>query len=71
MEKSYVSEGSLKITMTIELDQVQNLIVELDKPEEAASNSYRVKALVSELKNLQRSAVEEAHRTFERILEKK
>ena len=71
MEKSYVDEGSLKITMKIELDQVQHLIVELEETEEdAGTNSYRVKALVTELKKLQRSAVEEAHRSFERMLER-
>jgi uncharacterized protein YbaP (TraB family) len=70
MEKSYVDEGSLTITMKIKLDQVEHLIVELDETEEdAATNSYRVKALVTELKKLKRSAVEEAHRRLERMLE--
>jgi|SaaInlV_120m_DNA_3_1039746.scaffolds.fasta_scaffold28508_1 hypothetical protein len=70
MEKSYVDEGSLTITMKIKLDQVEHLIVELDETEEdAATNSYRVKALVTELKKLKRSAVEEAHRNLERMLE--
>ena len=70
MEKSYVDEGSLKITMKIELDQVQHLIVELEETEEdGGTNSYRVKALVTELKKLKRSSVEEAHRSLERMLE--
>jgi hypothetical protein len=71
MEKSYVSEGTLKVKIDIELGEIQNLIVSLEETEtETSPNSYRVKALVTELKKLQRSAVEEAHRSFERLLEK-
>tara|TARA_R110001606_G_scaffold252104_2_gene400000 strand:- start:188 stop:406 length:219 start_codon:yes stop_codon:yes gene_type:complete len=71
MLKSYVSEETLKVKIDIELGEIQNLIVSLEETEtETSPNSYRVKALVTELKKLQRSAVEEAHRSFERMLER-
>ena len=70
MQKSYVSEETLKVKIDIELGEIQNLIVSLEETEtETGTNSYRVKALVTELKKLRRSAVEEAHRSFERMLE--
>ena len=70
MLKSYVSEETLKVKIDIELGEIQNLIVSLEETEEdAGTNSYRVKALVTELKKLKRSSVEEAHRSLERMLE--
>ena len=71
MLKSYVSEETLKVKIDIELGEVQNLIVSLEEMEiETSPNSYRVKALITELKKVRRSSVEEAHRSFERLLEK-
>jgi hypothetical protein len=71
MLKSYVSEETLKVKIDIELGEIQNLIVSLQETEtETNPNSYRVKALITQLKTLERSAVEEAHRSFERLLEK-
>ena len=71
MQKSYVNEETLKVKIDIELGEVQNLIVSLEEMEiETSPNSYRVKALITELKRVRRSSVEEAHRSFERLLEK-
>ena len=71
MLKSYVSEETLKVKIDIELGEVQNLIISLEELDtETTPNHYRVKALVTELKKLRQSAVEEAHRTFERMLER-
>jgi len=71
MQKSYVNEETLKVKIDIELGEVQNLIVSLEEMEiETSPNSYRVKALITELKKVRRSSVEEAHRSFERLLEK-
>ena len=71
MEKSYVNEETLKVKIDIELGEVQNLIISLEEMEiETSPNSYRVKALITELKKVRRSSVEEAHRSFERLLEK-
>jgi hypothetical protein len=71
MQKSYVNEETLKVKIDIELGEVQNLIVSLEEMEiETSPNSYRVKALINELKKVRRSSVEEAHRNFERLLEK-
>jgi len=71
MQKSYVNEETLKVKIDIELGEVQNLIVSLEEMEiETSPNSYRVKALITELKKVRRSSVEEAHRNFERLLEK-
>ena len=71
MQKSYVNEETLKVKIDIELGEVQNLIISLEEMEiETSPNSYRVKALITELKKVRRSSVEEAHRSFERLLEK-
>ena len=71
MQKSYVNEETLKVKIDVELGEVQNLIVSLEEMEiETSPNSYRVKALITELKKVRRSSVEEAHRSFERLLEK-
>ena len=70
MQKSYVNEETLKVKIDIELGEVQNLISSLEEMEiETSPNSYRVKALITELKKVRRSSVEEAHRSFERLLE--
>ena len=54
MQKSYVNEETLKVKIDIELGEVQNLIVSLEETEiETSPNSYRVKALITELKKLQ------------------
>ena len=68
MRKSYVLENTLKVTVTIDLGEINDLIKELEPVgSDEGSNNWKARDLVTNLKKLRREAADEAKREFERM----
>ena len=68
MRKSYVLENTLKVTVTIDLGEINDLIKELEPVATGESNSnWKARDLLANLKKMRREAADEAKREFERM----
>jgi hypothetical protein len=69
MKKSYVQDGTLQISITIDLGEINDLITQLESVVGEEGKNWRAKELITKLRTVRRDAAEEARREFQNIIE--
>jgi hypothetical protein len=69
MKKSYVQDGTLQISITIDLGEINDLITQLESVVGEEGKNWRAKELITKLRTVRRDAAEEARREFQNMIE--